>query len=103
MSIATADLTTQTTETLAGLLDTMRKGSQRNLVIDLLAERGAITAPTAYDELMINDIVTFGGRRTEWIVTEHEGRTLLVRQIKGSQIGQLLLLVEGDTRVWRVL
>jgi hypothetical protein len=104
MRIATADLAAQTSETLTALLDTERRSARRhNLVVDLLAERGAIETPAAYTDLMRDDIITFGSRETEWVVLEREGRTLQARQIKGDQIGQTVMLYDASTRVWRVL
>jgi hypothetical protein len=108
MSIATADLAAQTTETLLAELATTRHSMRRNRVIDLLAERGAIEAPAAYADLIVDDIITYGSRKSEWAVIEKVSPTMIyVRQIKGYRdprnVGQGALLVEGETRVWRVL
>lgn len=103
MSIATADLAAQTTEILTGLLATLRPGPRRNLVIDLLVDRAAIDTPTAFAELMIDDIVTFGSRRSEWVVAESGEQVIAVRQIKGSQIDRTDLLFAAGARVWRAL
>lgn len=101
--ITTADLAAQSTETLMDELESARHGRRRNVMIDILAGRGAIAAPAFYSELIRDDIITFGSQTTEWVVLDCASRTLLVRQIKGSQLGQITHLTEGDTRVWRVL
>lgn len=62
--------------------------------------------PTAFAEIQVDDIVTFGSRKSEWVVTANDGYKLDVRCIqhpKPVMVGATQYLLDGDTKgVWLV-
>jgi hypothetical protein len=61
------------------------------------------TAPTRYEDVQADDIITFGSRKTEWVITEKHGLWLHVRCIKhpdSTQVGRTTQVRQGLTAIW---